>query len=78
MALNEAAKEALWLKGFCEDLNYDQGAVKVNYDSQSAIFWLRMEATTKGLNTFIPSSISFEMSSLMVQSKWSRFILRST
>lgn len=38
MALNEAAKEALWLKGFCEDLNYDQGAVKVNCDSQSAIF----------------------------------------
>ncbi|XP_048629255.1 secreted RxLR effector protein 161-like [Brassica napus] len=26
MALNEAAKEALWLKGFCEDLNYSQSS----------------------------------------------------
>lgn len=38
MALNEAAKEALWIKGLCEDLDYKHGAVKINCDSQSAIF----------------------------------------
>lgn len=38
MSLTEGAKEALWLKGVCEDLKYDQGAVKINCDSQSAIF----------------------------------------
>ncbi|WZY85955.1 hypothetical protein YC2023_032339 [Brassica napus] len=38
MALNEAAKEALWIKGLCEDLDYKQGAVKINCDSKSAIF----------------------------------------
>lgn len=38
MSLNEVVKEALWLKGVCEDINYEQGAVKINCDSQSAIF----------------------------------------
>lgn len=38
MSLNESAKEALWLKGVCEDLDYEQGAVVINCDSQSAIF----------------------------------------
>lgn len=38
MSLNESAKEALWLKGVSEDLGFDQGAVKINCDSQSAIF----------------------------------------
>ncbi|XP_048634026.1 secreted RxLR effector protein 161-like [Brassica napus] len=38
MSLTEGAKEALWLKGVCEDLSYDQGAVKINCESQSAIF----------------------------------------
>ena len=38
MALTESFKEALWLKWFCEELGYEQQAVKINYDSQSAIF----------------------------------------
>lgn len=38
MSLIEGAREALLLKGVCEDLSYDQGAVKTNCDSQSAIF----------------------------------------
>lgn len=38
MSLNESAKEALWLKGVCEALDYEQGAIKINCDSQSALF----------------------------------------
>ena len=37
MALTEAVKEAIWLKGFCGDLGYQQENVKVFCDSQSAI-----------------------------------------
>ncbi|KAG7533237.1 Reverse transcriptase RNA-dependent DNA polymerase [Arabidopsis thaliana x Arabidopsis arenosa] len=37
MALTEAAKEAVWLKGFMEELGHSQGAVEINCDSQSAI-----------------------------------------
>lgn len=37
MALTEAVKEAIWLKGFCGDLGFQQENVKVFCDSQSAI-----------------------------------------
>lgn len=37
MALNEAVKEALWLKGILKEFGYEQRAVEVFCDSQSAI-----------------------------------------
>lgn len=37
MALSEAFKEALWLKGFVSELGFEQDDVKVFSDSQSAI-----------------------------------------
>lgn len=58
MSLNESAKEALWLKGVCEDLEFDQGAVKINCDSQSAIFLAKKVAITKELSKYTLSSIS--------------------
>ena len=38
MALAEAGKEALWLKGFVNELGIDQGGVQLYCDSQSAIY----------------------------------------
>jgi len=37
MALTEAAKEAIWLKGLASDLDIQQRSVTVKCDSQSAI-----------------------------------------
>ena len=37
MALTEAVKEAIWLKGLAEELGFPQGTVEVYSDSQSAI-----------------------------------------
>ena len=38
MAVTEAAKEALWLKGLVRELGIDQGGVSLHCDSQSAIY----------------------------------------
>ena len=38
MAVTEAAKEALWLKGLVKELGIDQGGVQLYCDSQSAIY----------------------------------------
>ncbi|KAL7001863.1 hypothetical protein U1Q18_052394 [Sarracenia purpurea var. burkii] len=38
MAVTEAGKEALWLKGFVKELGIDQGGVQLHCDSQSAIY----------------------------------------
>lgn len=37
MALTEAIKEAVWLKGLMEELGHKQGAVNIYSDSQNAI-----------------------------------------
>ncbi|KAG7591060.1 Zinc finger CCHC-type superfamily [Arabidopsis thaliana x Arabidopsis arenosa] len=37
MSLTEAVKEAVWLKGLLKDFGYDQNAVEIFCDSQSAI-----------------------------------------
>ena len=37
MALTEAVKEALWLKGICGELGFNQDSVEIHCDSQSAI-----------------------------------------
>ena len=37
MALTDAVKEALWLRGFSEELGFAQESVEVNCDSESAI-----------------------------------------
>ncbi|CAA7036548.1 unnamed protein product [Microthlaspi erraticum] len=37
MALTSATKEAIWLKGICEELGFDAGAVMIHCDSQSAL-----------------------------------------
>lgn len=37
MALSEATKEALWLRGICEEMGFKQNAAEVHCDSQSAI-----------------------------------------
>ena len=37
IALSEASKEAVWLRGLMNELGFDQGAVSVYCDSQSAI-----------------------------------------
>uniref|UniRef100_A0A2N9EIR8 CCHC-type domain-containing protein n=1 Tax=Fagus sylvatica TaxID=28930 RepID=A0A2N9EIR8_FAGSY len=38
MAIAEAAKEALWLKGLVKELGLNQGGVQMHCDSQSAIY----------------------------------------
>lgn len=38
MALTEAVKEAIWLRGLLEEFGYKQDAVKIWCDSQSAIY----------------------------------------
>ena len=38
MVMTEAAKEALWLKGLVKELGIDQGGVRLQCDSQSAIY----------------------------------------
>ena len=38
VALTEAAKEALWLKGLMKELGYEQKVVTINCDNQSAIY----------------------------------------
>ncbi|CAA7054408.1 unnamed protein product [Microthlaspi erraticum] len=37
MALTSAVREAIWLKGICEELGFETGAVKIHCDSQSAL-----------------------------------------
>ncbi|XP_024006146.1 uncharacterized protein LOC112082836 [Eutrema salsugineum] len=37
MALSSAVKEAIWLKGICDELGFSQGSVKIHCDSQSAL-----------------------------------------
>lgn len=37
MAVNEAAKEGLWLKGLCAELGFKQDMFHLHCDSQSAI-----------------------------------------
>lgn len=37
MALTEAAKEAIWLKGLCSELGFKQDKVVIHYYSQSSI-----------------------------------------
>ena len=37
MALIEAVKEALWVKGLANELGFPQNYVEVHFDSQSAI-----------------------------------------
>ena len=37
MALAEAAKEALWLKGLVKELGLNQGGVQLHCDSQSVV-----------------------------------------
>lgn len=41
MALSDAIKEGIWLKGICEELKLRSGAIEVNCDSQSAIYLAR-------------------------------------
>ncbi|CAA7029323.1 unnamed protein product [Microthlaspi erraticum] len=38
VALSEASREAVWLKGICEELGFKQGVVNIHCDSQSAIY----------------------------------------
>jgi hypothetical protein len=38
MAINEACKEAVWLKGLFAELCGDDSCIKLFYDSQSAIY----------------------------------------
>ncbi|CAA7055051.1 unnamed protein product [Microthlaspi erraticum] len=38
MSLSEAVREAIWLKGVCEEWGFKQNAVEVHCDSQSAIY----------------------------------------
>ena len=38
MAMTEAAKEALWLKGLVKELGIDQGGMRLHYASRSAIY----------------------------------------
>ena len=37
MAMNEAAKEAMWLKEICSELGFKQQGIRLYYDSQSAL-----------------------------------------
>lgn len=37
IALSEASREAVWLKGFMNELGYSQEAIRIYFDSQSAI-----------------------------------------
>lgn len=38
MSLSEAVREAIWLKGVCEEWGFKQDAVEVHCDSQSTIY----------------------------------------
>eukprot|EP00253_Pinus_taeda_P036535 PITA_36535 len=38
MAATHASKEAVWLQRFCSSMGLVQGAIRIDYDSQSAIF----------------------------------------
>ena len=41
MALSDAVREGIWLKGVCEELKLNRGSVEINCDSQSAIYLAR-------------------------------------
>lgn len=38
ISLSEASREAIWLKGICEGLGFEQEAAEIHCDSQSAIY----------------------------------------
>jgi len=38
MAATHASKEAFWLQRLCSSMGLVQGAIRIDYDSQSAIF----------------------------------------
>uniref|UniRef100_A0A2N9I2Y6 CCHC-type domain-containing protein n=1 Tax=Fagus sylvatica TaxID=28930 RepID=A0A2N9I2Y6_FAGSY len=44
MAVAEAAKEALWLKGLVKELGLNQGGVQMHCDSQSVIYLVKNQA----------------------------------
>ena len=41
MAVTEAAKEALWLKGLVKELGLNQGRVQMHCDNQSVIYLVK-------------------------------------
>ncbi|XP_031287627.1 secreted RxLR effector protein 161-like [Pistacia vera] len=51
VALTEASKEAVWLKGFVNELELEQKIVEIKSDNQSAIYLSRTKSSTRGRNT---------------------------
>ena len=54
MALSDAIKEGIWLKGICEELRLNSGEFEVHCDSQSAIYLAKTfvyKAKTKHIAT---------------------------
>jgi hypothetical protein len=41
MATTHGSQEAVWLQRLCSGIRFEQRAMKINCDSQSAIFWQR-------------------------------------
>lgn len=58
----EAVKEAIWLRGFSEEISFEQESVTMWCDSQSVMCYLRTAFIMKGLNTSVGSSISSKIS----------------
>lgn len=67
MALSDAVREGIWLKGFCEEMKLSDESIEVHCDSQSAIYLAKnyiYRAKTKHIATkynFIRMSSQVEL-----------------
>ena len=53
MVATHAIKEAVWLQRLCSDIGFEQQAMRLDCDSQSAIFWVKNPtyySTTKNID----------------------------
>lgn len=48
MALKEAAKEVVWVRGLVSELRVDQGNVQLDYDSKVWCVWARIKFMMQG------------------------------
>ena len=66
MAITEACKEAIWLKGFLGEICDDLQTTTVFYDSQESFFSRKIRCSMRGQNTLMFVTALFVRSLLMV------------
>jgi hypothetical protein len=75
MAINEAYKETVWLKGLFAELCGNDSCIKLFCDSQSAIYLTKIRYSMRGQSTLILSTTMFATWLHKVNCRYARLIL---